>query len=175
MEGLLACLRGSAPNLSCAWFMALLARTGQLKNWKAKGFEAIVLAPQNPKAGERGLVLVGRSIAAELKVPLCQPFSKIGKRSQHARTLGDRMDASCFVQIRPDASFLRGKKVLLLDDVLTTGTTLDQCAYLLRKAGVAEVVSFSLAKQMMPSFEGKKREAGDESEEVHPLLLHLFV
>jgi predicted amidophosphoribosyltransferase len=44
-----------------------------------------------------------------------------------------------------------------LDDVVTTGTTLDQCAYLLRKGGAEEVAAFSLARQMEPTRESLAR------------------
>lgn len=36
---------------------------------------------------------------------------------------------------------LEGKKVILVDDVLTTGATMDECARVLKEAGAAEVYS----------------------------------
>ena len=38
-----------------------------------------------------------------------------------------------------DASAVRGRRVLLIDDVFTTGTTLSECAKTLKKAGASEV------------------------------------
>ena len=38
-----------------------------------------------------------------------------------------------------------GKHVLLVDDIFTTGATIAECARVLRKAGAAEVVSWTLA------------------------------
>lgn len=40
---------------------------------------------------------------------------------------------------------IAGKNVLLVDDIFTTGATLAECARVLRKAGAAEVVAWSLA------------------------------
>lgn len=40
---------------------------------------------------------------------------------------------------------IAGKNVLLVDDIFTTGATIAECARVLRKAGAAEVVAWSLA------------------------------
>jgi len=45
---------------------------------------------------------------------------------------------------KPDR--IAGKKILLVDDVLTTGTTVDECAKTLRKAGASEVMVLTLAR-----------------------------
>ena len=41
---------------------------------------------------------------------------------------------------------LAGKKILLVDDVFTTGTTVNECARVLKKAGAAEVMVLTLAR-----------------------------
>lgn len=41
------------------------------------------------------------------------------------------------------------KKIILLDDIVTTGTTLSECAYMLRREGAKEVVAVALAKSVM--------------------------
>jgi ComF family protein len=43
---------------------------------------------------------------------------------------------------------LYGKKILLVDDVVTTGATADECAKVLRKAGVERVELLTLAKTL---------------------------
>ncbi len=44
-----------------------------------------------------------------------------------------------------DRQFLRGKSVLLVDDVITTGSTMNECARMLKTSGAARVVGIALA------------------------------
>ncbi len=41
---------------------------------------------------------------------------------------------------------VKGKRVLLVDDVLTTGSTLRECAEVLRAAGAGEIAAFTVAR-----------------------------
>ncbi len=52
--------------------------------------------------------------------------------------------AGIFNCARPE--LMRGKTVLLVDDVATTGSTLDDCARALKAAGAREVIGFVFAK-----------------------------
>ena len=40
---------------------------------------------------------------------------------------------------------IRGKRFLLIDDILTTGATLSECVRILQEAGAADVVCLTLA------------------------------
>ena len=44
------------------------------------------------------------------------------------------------------ATTIKGKNVILVDDVYTTGATVNECAKVLKKAGADEVVVFTLAR-----------------------------
>lgn len=44
---------------------------------------------------------------------------------------------------------LRSRKILLVDDVMTTGSTLDECAATLKKSGASKVWCFTLARSVM--------------------------
>ncbi|UCE63949.1 MAG: ComF family protein [Nitrospirota bacterium] len=51
-----------------------------------------------------------------------------------------------FVVTQP--TILRDKSILLVDDVFTTGTTVNECAKALRKAGVSHVYVVTLARMV---------------------------
>jgi len=46
----------------------------------------------------------------------------------------------------PDPGKVKGRRVLLLDDVLTTGATLEACARALKRAGAEQVYVLVLAR-----------------------------
>ncbi len=55
---------------------------------------------------------------------------------------------------------VRGQRLMLIDDVFTTGATMNECARVLRRAGAAEVVFYTLAVAETPKRQGKP--VGDE-------------
>jgi ComF family protein len=48
-----------------------------------------------------------------------------------------------------DANKVCGKSFLIIDDVVTTGTTIDECAKVLKKAGARKVEALSLARSIV--------------------------
>jgi ComF family protein len=52
----------------------------------------------------------------------------------------------CFAVRRPN--IVEGKRILLVDDVMTTGATFNECAKALRRAGAADVYAVALARSL---------------------------
>ena len=46
----------------------------------------------------------------------------------------------------PDPQKIKGKRILLIDDIFTTGSTLHECAKILRQAGAKHIDAFTLAR-----------------------------
>lgn len=61
-----------------------------------------------------------------------------GAETRRANVLG--------AYVCPEPGLVAGKRVLLIDDVVTTGATLDECARVLLTAGAAEVLCATLAR-----------------------------
>lgn len=171
---LLRGLRGEFPLCAASHIQYFLEQEGVYARWRSEKFTALVTAPQSRFSPHSGLGLLGRNIARALGIEYLPVLRKAEGHKQHLRSRGERMDDEVFISVTPYAE-LSGKKVLLIDDVFTTGTTLAMSAYVLRKAGAAEVVTYTLAMKMMNGFEGERHETKDEGDEVNPFLAHLFV
>jgi ComF family protein len=90
----------------------------------------------------------GRNIAAN-------PFALVKTRStasqgEMASAKARRRNVQRAFQV-PDPTGVRGRNVLLLDDVLTTGATAEACARALKRAGAARVHVLALARVVKAS------------------------
>ncbi|WP_206831582.1 ComF family protein [Alicyclobacillus fructus] len=96
------------------------------------------------------VLLVARAFATAEGLPCALGLARLGTsghtRSQTAKDRDRRLSelAGQFVSIRPDA--VRGRRVLLVDDVMTTGATLATCAAALYEAGAGAVDAAVIAR-----------------------------
>jgi predicted amidophosphoribosyltransferase len=60
-----------------------------------------------------------------------------------------------------DASRIRGRTVVLIDDVMTTGATLEECSAALYDGGAYKVIPFVLAKALMDEDVGEGQGSAD--------------
>jgi ComF family protein len=113
--------------------------------------DAVVPVPQHPsRLRERGYnqaALLGEGIAASVGVPfeptwLARPH-QVGHQVE-ARNIAERQAnvRSAFMA----TSAVAGLRVALVDDVMTTGATLDAAAAALKAAGAGEVHCFTFAR-----------------------------
>jgi predicted amidophosphoribosyltransferase len=149
-KGFLSALRGDAPERAAGYAVELLKRRGEIERWRNSGVEVVVNAPQNQRKNRSGLALLAEDVARELgAIYVAGAFRKTSQRSQHGRSAADRMDTEQFIELARPVDWFRGKQALVLDDVHTTGTTLDLCAAVLKQAGASKVRRFALAHQTM--------------------------
>lgn len=94
--------------------------------------------------------LIGRHLSRATGVPQRTDLLKRRRVTSSQTRLGraERRDnvSGAFAVCRDAASVLAGRRVVLVDDVYTTGATLDACALVLRRAGVSGVDALTFAR-----------------------------
>jgi ComF family protein len=96
--------------------------------------------------------LLARALSKRTGVPFA---ADLLARVRMTRTQGDLTRAQRRINVRGafkvrDKTGLRGKTVVLIDDVMTTGATFEACARALRRAGAKEVRALALARVVRP-------------------------
>ena len=111
-------------------------------------FDAVVAVPLHrarlAKRGFNQAEVIGRAVAGRIVAPFLDKLRAVrGTRDQVELTATSRRQnvAGAFEARGPVAG-----RVLLVDDVMTTGATLDECARVLKKSGAGEVHALTLCR-----------------------------
>lgn len=99
------------------------------------------------RRGYDQVALIAEAVSKELDIPLTCCLKKIRNNPPQARlgNAAQRRANVLGVYRCPDPALVRGKKILLLDDVITTGATAGECARMLLTAGAEEVLCLTVA------------------------------
>ncbi len=135
--------RGMAPLL--AGFMAEAARD------RLSGrFDTVTWVPVSRKRlrarGYDQAQLLAVEAATRLALPLLPTLEKIEERAPQTAVSGAERRDHVRGAFSARSDVAAGGRFLLVDDILTTGATLAECAGVLRQAGAASVVGVTLAK-----------------------------
>lgn len=91
--------------------------------------------------------LLAREIGAQLSVPVLRTLEKAERPAQSGLEGAEARKVNllgAYTAVEPEG--FRGKRLLLVDDIVTTGATLAECAVTLRAAGAGAVVCVTLAR-----------------------------
>ncbi len=118
---------------------------------RGRRFDLVVPVPLHPaRERERGFnqaALLAELLCARRQLPLAPVLERI--RFTTTQTVFDRSarmeNLRDAFRLRKKAD-VRGLRVLVIDDVLTTGSTLSECARVLRKAGALSVHAATAAR-----------------------------
>jgi ComF family protein len=106
------------------------------------------------RRGFNPAALLAQGLAGALGLPLRPDALRRRRRGRRQVGLGRRERraalAGVFVASRGAARAIRGRDILLVDDVVTTGATLEACAAALLAGGARSVVGFAVARTPRP-------------------------
>lgn len=92
--------------------------------------------------------LIAEALAPKLGVPCVRTLAKT-RNNPPQSSIGDakaRRANAAGVYRCTDEGAVNGKRILLIDDIVTTGATLSECAKILRAAGAREVCAAAVAR-----------------------------
>jgi predicted amidophosphoribosyltransferase len=139
-------------------FLGKIFRTHPIE----KKFDVILTAPQRQMG--TGLQSVAERLAKLTGARyLPKYFKKQGGHRQHGKSAVDRLNAPFFVQRSRAAPRLENLRVLVVDDVSTTGTTLGQCSVIAKEQGASLVEGLVLASRAA-KIEGENQETKEKSQ-----------
>lgn len=89
--------------------------------------------------------MMAKYIARELDIPFACTLVRIGSSSQKAASAEERRERAERSYALADTD-IAGRKFIIIDDVITSGSTLHTCISLLREAGAAQIIAATAAK-----------------------------
>ncbi|MFN0107179.1 MAG: ComF family protein [Bryobacteraceae bacterium] len=100
--------------------------------------------------------LLARPLESRLRVPVVRAIRKSRRtETQASSTPAQRRSNLTGAFVLAGKGMVEGKRVLLVDDVLTTGATVTTCSALLRRAGAKSVTVLTLARVDRRPAEGR--------------------
>ena len=128
-------------------FAGLMAEC--LRSHTDMSFDLVTWVPLAPvryfRRGYSQAKLLASALARELGLPKARLLAKkFDTQKQSGMTGAAARRANVSGAFSPVGSGMRGKKILLVDDVVTTGATLSECALVLSVAGAAKVTAAAL-------------------------------
>lgn len=130
-------------------FGLIMVKTIKNKNID-KNIDGVIYVPVHRRKealrGYNQAELLARYISENLNKPLlCNNLIKIKwtKEQSHSNKIDRMINLKNSFQIK-NANLIEGKKLLLVDDIITTGSTMKECSKVLINAGAKEIIGLAL-------------------------------
>jgi competence protein ComFC len=138
------------------WFAERLADVARSEKERMESDVIVPVPLHRQRARERGfnqVDIVGRPLARRLRLPY-RPVLLVRSRprpEKHLLRYDERWEAVRGAFAMREGGRVDNLRILLLDDVMTTGATLDACARALRGAGAKSVLGLTIARAGRPA------------------------
>lgn len=122
------------------------------ENYASINFDYITYVPMSvTEYMERGFnqtKLLAKDISEKTEIK-CERLLRKMRKTEHQMNLSAKERALNLKDCFKPTKKIKGKTVLLVDDIKTTGTTLNECSKVLRKAGAKEIycITFAIADE----------------------------
>ncbi|MDD4004647.1 MAG: ComF family protein [Elusimicrobiaceae bacterium] len=152
-----------------AAYLAQYMQLAYLRHPELHGADALVPVPMHEKRlAERGFnqsAALAQELARAVKIPVADALlSKTSPTAQQAKLNRGQRQKNLLNSFAA-APGAKGLEVLLIDDICTTGATLEECARALRRAGAGRVRALTLARELPPA---RKPAAPDTAGDMDP-------
>lgn len=125
--------------------LATIFATDIKKVASASGADLYVPIPlSKPRLYERGFNQ-SEALLTMAELPITQVLSRKHGEKQSKKSRKERLEQSDVFEIQKNEA-IQGKKILLIDDIYTTGSTIRQAAKVLKNAEAKQIISLTLAR-----------------------------
>jgi ComF family protein len=140
------------------WFAERLA---EIVEGDAKNLSADVVVPvplhraRQRQRGYNQAALIAEPLARRLRIP-CKPQLLIRMKARPEKlvlTHPERWDAVRGAYSAPLTDDVCGRRIIVVDDVFTSGATMDACARTLRAAGAERIVALTATRALSPDLQ----------------------
>lgn len=123
------------------------------ENWTLDAVIPIPLSKDHfRQRGYNQAALIARPVALELRVPyLPQSIKRIKETASQIHLTAAERYANLMDAFWANPATLKGKNVLLIDDVTTTGATMKSCADAVKQAGANQIYCLTVARALKKS------------------------
>ncbi len=137
--------------VSCYRTLSKLMSVKIKKVSNSKKYDMIMSVPLHRKKqklrGYNQSLLISRSISGEIGIPEQSSFlKKVRETESQSLLTRDRryLNVKAAFEVRKTEK-IKGRSVLLIDDIFTTGSTINECASVLKRAGASRVTAMVIA------------------------------
>lgn len=106
-----------------------------------------VSAKRKRKRGYDQSLLLAQAVGRELGVPVVRTLEKVFDNPPQSTRSGDAERRGNVLNVYrcAEEELIKNQRILLIDDIITTGATLSECSRVLKTAGAAQITCATLA------------------------------